>query len=83
MSGPAFGGMSGVVYGLFGYLWIKTKFDPRSGFYLDPNLTMWFLIWFVLCMTGAVGPIANWAHGVGLAAGALVAILPVWWRKLT
>ena len=33
------------------------------------------LAWFVLCLTGIVGNVANWAHGGGLAAGAVLGYL--------
>jgi membrane associated rhomboid family serine protease len=29
------------------------------------------MLWFILCFTGAFGPIANTAHAVGLGVGAL------------
>jgi GlpG protein len=67
--GPAFGGMSGVVYGLFGYIWMQSKFNPMSGFHLDAQTVTMMIAWFFLCLTGMVGPIANTAHGVGLLAG--------------
>jgi len=67
--GPLFGGMSGVVYCLFGYVWMKAKFDPASGFYLDGQTVWWMIGWFVLCLTGALGPVANFGHGGGLAVG--------------
>jgi GlpG protein len=71
MSGPDFGGMSGVVYGLLGYIWIRGKLDPGSGLYLHPT-TVWVMIaWFVLCFSGALGHIANTAHAVGLGLGML------------
>ena len=69
MSGPAFGGMSGVVYGLLGFIWIRGKFDPGSGLYLHPS-TVWMMIaWFVLCFTPLLGHIANTTHAVGLGLG--------------
>jgi GlpG protein len=37
MAGPWFGGMSGVVYGLFGYLWMKSKYAPHEGMQLHPH----------------------------------------------
>jgi GlpG protein len=64
-----FGGMSGVVYGLIGYVWIRGKFDPASGVGLDAQSRMMSLIWLVVCMTGMVGPIANTAHFSGLILG--------------
>jgi GlpG protein len=69
VSAPNFGGMSGVVYGLLGFAWMKGRFDPNAGFALHHTTVAMMLIWFVLCLTGLVGPIANTAHGVGLGLG--------------
>lgn len=66
---PNFGGMSGVVFGLFGYVWVRSKLDPQSGFYIDPTNVILMVFWFFLCMTDLVGPIANMAHAVGLGSG--------------
>ena len=76
-----FGGMSGVNYGLFGYLWVKSRFDPAAGLAVSRDTTMWMMLWLVLCMTGLVGPIANTAHIVGLLAGGAIAIAPVAVRR--
>jgi GlpG protein len=69
VSGPVFGGMSGVIYGLLGYVWIRGKFDPASGLFLHPSTVAMMLIWFVLCYTPLLGHIANTAHAVGLVMG--------------
>lgn len=66
--GPAFGGMSGVVYGLLGYIWVKGKLDPDSGFFLHPTTVMMMMLWLIFGYTGIM-PIANGAHTVGLLAG--------------
>ena len=66
---PVFGGMSGVVYALIGYCWIRGRFDPGAGMQLDRQSLIFALIWFGLCFTGLLGPIANTAHGVGLVLG--------------
>jgi hypothetical protein len=73
--GPLFGGMSGVVYGLFGYAWIRGRLDPTSGLYLRQDIVFWMLGWFVLCAAGVIGGVANWAHGGGLASGAALGYL--------
>jgi len=65
-----FGGMSGVIYGLFGYVWIRGKLDPSSGLFIDRRNVILMLVWLVLCTTGLVGRIANVAHASGLAMGA-------------
>jgi len=66
-----FGGMSGVVYGLIGYMWIRGKFDPTCGLRLHPQTVMSSLIWFFYCFfPGATGmSIANGAHAGGLVLG--------------
>jgi GlpG protein len=77
---PAFGGMSGVIYGLFGYVWIKSTFCPEPGFRTSQGTVVILLGWLFLCMTGAIGPIANIAHVVGLVIGMVVAYVPSFWR---
>lgn len=78
---PLFGGMSGVGYGQFGYLWMKSKFDPAAAMHLPPRLVTFFLIWLVVCMTGLLGPVANTAHLVGMLAGISVGYAPVLLRR--
>src|SRR4029079_18280365 len=69
-----FGGMSGVVYGLFGYVWMKSLYHPELGMNLHPSSVNIMLIWLVLCMTGALGPIANAAHTGGLVTGIVLGV---------
>lgn len=77
---PWFGGMSGVVYGLFGYIWIRARRDPLSRYFLDDQTVLLMLIWFFVCLLGAVGRIANTAHGVGLVVGMAIGYGVVKWR---
>jgi GlpG protein len=74
--GPNFVGMSGVVYGLFGYAWVRGRIEPTSGLYLRSSVAVIMIGWFVLCAAGLVGNVANWAHGAGLAAGVLLGYWP-------
>jgi GlpG protein len=67
--GPVFGGMSGVIYGLLGYVWIRGKFDPASGLYLHSYNVMMMLIWFFACLFNLIPNVANAAHAVGLVVG--------------
>ncbi len=69
--GPGiFGGMSGVVYGLFGFIWVRGRLDPSFPYRMPQGLVIFMLIWFALGFTGWVGPIANGVHGGGLVVGA-------------
>jgi GlpG protein len=66
---PIFGGMSGVNYGLIGYVWIRGRCDPASGLHLDQQSVVLSIVWFFLCFTRWMGPIANFAHAGGLVLG--------------
>jgi GlpG protein len=67
-----FGGMSGVVYGLLGYIWMRGKFDPLSGLHLPQQIVTFMILWFFLGVFQVIPHIANWAHGVGLCTGMAV-----------
>ncbi|MDB5343284.1 MAG: glpG 2 [Schlesneria sp.] len=71
MTHSQFVGMSGVVYGLFGYAWIRGRLEPDSGLGLNRNLVTSMMLWFFLCIFAIQG-VANWVHGGGLAMGALL-----------
>ena len=74
----AFGGLSGVIYALFGYIWMQARFLPKSGFQLSQTTIIILVGWFFLCFTGLVGAnIANAAHGGGLFFGMAIGYLPV------
>jgi GlpG protein len=72
---PIFGGMSGVVFGLIGYAWIRGRLDPAAGITMDRQSLLFALIFFALCFTGLVGRIANGAHAIGLIGGCLWAFI--------
>lgn len=74
---PFFVGMSGVVYALFGYVLIKSKFDPNSGIRLRQSAIIILLAWLVLCMTPLIPRVANMGHLSGLIVGAVIAYIPL------
>jgi GlpG protein len=88
-----FGGMSGVVYGLFGFVWMKAKYFPATGLYIHPQTVMFLLVWLVLCYAGSMeqfagwlpslGNVANTAHSAGLGVGVVVGLAPLMWRGAT
>jgi GlpG protein len=83
VSGPQFGGMSGVLYGMLGFIWVHKKINESFAFSL-PRFDVGMMIgWYFVCLTGWLGPIANTAHGGGLVAGILMAVfLDFKWDKL-
>jgi GlpG protein len=77
VSGPDFGGMSGVVYALLGYIWMRSRCDPSSGLMLSP-VTIWMmLVWFFLCLFHVIPNVANGAHAAGLVLGMLWGAAPM------
>ncbi|WP_210396837.1 rhomboid family intramembrane serine protease [Motiliproteus sediminis] len=76
MTGPLFGGLSGVIFGLMGYTWLWDRLNPERRFGLPPALMTFMMIWLVLGVSGAIeamgmGSIANTAHLIGLLSGLL------------
>lgn len=75
MTSPFSVGLSGAVYGLFGYIWIRGRYDPTFPAAMPKNTVVWMIGWYILCFTGILGPIANWAHTGGLVSGMLLGIV--------
>jgi GlpG protein len=82
LAGPTFGGMSGVGYGLFGYVWMKSRYEPFSGLLMDQTTVVLMVAWFILGMTGFAGPVANWVHGAGLVVGMAFGAAPTAWARI-
>jgi GlpG protein len=78
---PWFGGMSGVVFGLFGLIWMRARLVPGSGLAMPRDMVVWMLMWLLVCTTGLIGPVANVAHGVGLLTGMAAGAAPRLWRQ--
>lgn len=75
-----FGGMSGVVYALVGFVWLYSRLVPTSGFQFPAMLMVFMVGWLVLCMTPAAGwigfgNVANEAHLGGLLLGLAAGLL--------
>ncbi len=76
-----FGGMSGVVFGLIGYLWIKGRTQPHQGLGIPNDQLVWAILWMLLCIGGAFGAVANAAHVTGFVAGMLFGARHTIWTR--
>ena len=80
-TGPSlFGGLSGCVYGMFGYTMITEFQKSRIIYGLPPAIYIFMIAWLVLGFIGVLslfglGNIANFAHLGGLIAGVIVAMV--------
>lgn len=76
VTGPNFIGISGVVFGLLGYLWMKQMVSPEEGYYVPDIIVIQMGIWLALGISGALEAwgihVANGAHLGGLLTGMLL-----------
>lgn len=73
--GNNFGGMSGVVYGLFAYIWMWQLFDPRQGLNLPGSLILFMLASLAIFTYLGLSMIANAAHMGGFLSGVVYGAL--------
>lgn len=77
-SGNRFGGLSGVVFGVLGYVWVYGQVRRDYPLQLRPVIMYmmvgWMLVGFSGVLDKAVGPMANEAHLAGLVTGALLGL---------
>lgn len=83
--GPAYigqvGGMSGVIYGLFGYVWMKADYEPEADIKISTDLLVQMILWLLLCMAEILPfHVANAAHVAGLVVGILIGVAPHLWQ---
>lgn len=69
VEGANFGGLSGVVYALVGYLWVVSTKAPQMGLTIPRQIVGFMLVWLVLGYMQPFMAIANTAHLAGLIAG--------------
>lgn len=72
VEGANFGGLSGVVYALVGYIWLMGYRAPEKGLLMPKPLIGFMLVWLVLGFVQPFMAIANTAHLVGLLAGVML-----------
>ncbi len=78
VSGANFGGLSGVVYALVGFVWWFGYLAPQRGLSLSKPIVGFLLFWLVLGFVGLLPVnIANTAHLVGLVSGCLIALFTI------
>ena len=76
VAGPAFLGISGVNYGLCGWLWGLERFAGRRMPAPIAQIPVFFLVWYLICLVLSLSglmKIANTVHGLGAFVGILAA----------
>lgn len=68
-------GLSGVVYALFGFLWVNRGASEQTLALMSRSTVRLFVLWFFVCIALTVASLlafGNVAHALGAALGALV-----------
>jgi GlpG protein len=77
LDGPGVG-LSGLIYGLFGTLWVAKRRGLPIGMALTDSITRLFVAWFFIAIAldyAGMMRIGNVAHGAGAVAGAIAGLL--------
>ena len=78
VSGSNFGGLSGVVYALVGFVWWFGYLAPERGLSLSKPIVGFLLFWLVLGFVDLLPVnVANTAHLLGLLTGCFLALFTV------
>ena len=88
--GADFGGMSGVVYGVIGYLWVEQRTGCRRFIVLPQWLFVMFIVWALWgILDSTLVPYDSWrsnmanaSHFGGLCAGCLTALASSVWHRV-
>jgi GlpG protein len=69
LGSPLFMGMSGVVYALFGYIWMMSRFQAGTRYAMPRETVLIMLFWLGIGFLGLIQGVANTEHLVGLVLG--------------
>jgi len=77
---PVFGGLSGVAYGLLGYVLVsRRRWPAETVWHVHPGFAFSLVLFLVVLSTGITEPfglyVANEAHWFGIATGAVLGLL--------
>ena len=82
VSGSGFGGLSGVVYAMFGCVWWLGWLRPKWGMSLSKPVVICMLAWLILGYLDVLFEnMANTAHTIGLLSGFAIAFVLVNMKK--
>lgn len=69
VSGPAFVGLSGVVYAFLSYIWMMSRKSSATRYAMNDQTLVFMLVWLFVCIVGIIPSVANTQHVVGLLLG--------------